>query len=71
MFHLSGVKNFTGADIHDFRPLVAVRVHGITNDADGVSDFGLCGFQCVVPQKESGWKVVVFRCSLIPCRWGV
>ena len=52
MFHLSGVKNFTGASFHDFRPLVAVWVRGVSDDVNRVCDFDLCIFHNVLYLKK-------------------
>jgi hypothetical protein len=55
------VKNLPGRIVNDLSPLILGGVGRIQFDTKRASGFGLCDFQCVVPQKESGWKVYQAR----------
>jgi hypothetical protein len=52
MFHLSSVQHLAAASVHDFRPLVAVWVRGVSDDVNRVCDFDLCSFHNVLYLKK-------------------
>jgi len=52
VFHLSGVQYLAGVCVHDFRPLVAIWVRGVADDANGVCNLDLCSFHNVLYLKK-------------------